>query len=155
MTPRLFSVSWIEPTVLLDVNVLVYAHRQDSPHHRQYYSWLETLVNSDNPYGVSDLVLSGFLRIVTHPNVFNPPSSMEKALAFTKELRDQSNCIIVNPGPRHWDIFCRLCKTADIKGNLVPDAFLAALAIESGSEWITADRDYHRFSGLRVRHPID
>ena len=65
--------------VLRDVNVLVYAHRQDSPHHRQYYRWLETLVNSDDPYGVSDLVLSDFLRVVTHPDVFNPPSSMEKA----------------------------------------------------------------------------
>ena len=75
--------------VLLDVNVLVYAHRQDSPHHRQYLSWLENLVNSDHPYGLSDLVLSGFLRVVTHPKVFNPPSSMDKALLFIHELREQ------------------------------------------------------------------
>ena len=141
--------------VLLDVNVLVYAHRQDTPHHLQYLAWLENLINSDRAYGLSDLVLSGFLRIVTHPGVFNPPSSMEKALAFVEDLRNQQTCIVINPGPRHWDIFCRLCKAADIKGNLIPDAFLAALAIESGSEWITADRDYHRFSGLRVHHPIN
>ena len=107
------------------------------------------------PYGLSDLVLSGFLRIVTHPGVFNPPSSMEKAFAFVEDLRNQQTCIVINPGPRHWEIFCRLCKAADIKGNLIPDAFLAALTIESGSEWITADRDYHRFLGLRVRHPIN
>ena len=141
--------------VLLDVNVLVYAHRQDSPHHLQYLSWLGNLINSDHAYGVSDLVLSGFLRVVTHPRVFNPPSGTDKALAFVEELRNQSTCTIINPGPRHWEIFCRLCKTADIKGNLVPDAFLAALAIESGSEWVTADRDYHRFPGLRVRHPLE
>lgn len=141
--------------VLLDVNVLVYAHRQDAPHHLQYLSWLEDLINSDHAYGVSDLVLSGFLRVVTHPRVFNPPSGMDKALAFVEELRNQSTCTIINPGPRHWEIFCRLCKTANIKGNLVPDAFLAALAIESGSEWVTADRDYHRFPGLRVRHPLE
>lgn len=141
--------------VLLDVNVLVYAHRQDSPHHLQYLSWLEDLINSDHAYGVSDLVLSGFLRVVTHPRVFNPPSGMDKALAFVEALRNQSTCTLINPGPRHWEIFCRLCKTADIKGNLVPDAFLAALAIESGSEWVTADRDYHRFPGLRVRHPLE
>ena len=140
--------------VLLDVNVLVYAHRQDSPHHHQYLAWLEDLINSDQAYGLSDLVLSGFLRIVTHPGVFNPPSSMAKAFAFVEELRDQPTCTIINPGPRHWEIFGRLCKATDIKGNLIPDAFLAALAIESGSEWITADRDYHRFAGLRVRHPI-
>jgi toxin-antitoxin system PIN domain toxin len=141
--------------VLLDVNVLVYAHREDSPHHRQYLSWLEKLINSDHAYGLTDLVLSGFLRVVTHPHVFNPPSSMAKALAFAKELRDQPNCALVNPGPRHWEIFCRLCKTSEIKGNLVPDAFLAAIAIESGSEFATADRDYHRFPGLRVRHPLE
>jgi toxin-antitoxin system PIN domain toxin len=141
--------------VLLDVNVLVYAHRQDSPHHHPYRRWLENLINSDDPYGLSDLVLSGFFRVVTHPNVFNPPSSMNKALAFAIELRDQPTCTVINPGPRHWDIFCSLCKSADIKGNLVPDAFLAALAIESGSEWVTADRDYHRFPGLRIRHPLE
>lgn len=56
---------------------------------------------------------------------------------------------------RHGDIFRRLCRSSDIKGNLVPDAFLAALAIESGSEWATADRDYHRFPGLRVFHPVE
>ncbi len=141
--------------VLLDVNVLVYAHRQDSPHHRAYLRWLEDLTNSDHAYGLSDLVLSGFLRIVTHPRVFTPPSTMAKALAFAQELRDQPNCTMIAPGPRHWDIFCRLCRSSEIKGNLVPDAFLAALAIESGSEWVTADRDYHRFPGLRVRHPIE
>ena len=141
--------------VLLDVNVLVYAHREDSPRHAEHLSWLEDLVNSDHAYGLSDLVLSGFLRVVTHPKVFNPPNGTDKALAFVEELQSQSTCTIINPGPRHWDIFYRLCKTSGIKGNLVPDAFLAALAIESGSEWVTADRDYHRFPGLRVRHPLE
>ncbi|MDH5666527.1 MAG: type II toxin-antitoxin system VapC family toxin [Nitrospira sp.] len=141
--------------VLLDVNVLVYAHREDSLHHQQYLIWLEKLINSDHAYGLTDLVLSGFLRIVTHQHVFNPPSNMAKAMAFAQELRGQPNCTLLNPGPRHWEIFCRLCKTAEVKGNLVPDAFLAALAIESGSEFVTADRDYHRFPGLRVRHPLE
>ena len=141
--------------VLLDVNVLIYAHREDAPRHQEHLTWLKALIQSEHPYGLSDLVLSGFLRIVTHPSVFNPPSSMDKALAFTQELRDQPNCTIINPGPRHWEIFSRFCRTSSIKGNLVPDAFLAALVIESGSEWVTTDRDYHRFPGLRVRHPLE
>jgi predicted nucleic acid-binding protein len=58
------------------------------------------------------------------------------------------------PGERHWDIFQRLCREANAKGNLIPDAYLAALAIESGAEWITTDRDYARFPGLRWRHPL-
>lgn len=70
------------------------------------------------------------------------------------ELRGQPNCSVITPGPRHWEIYRRLCQAAAIKGNLVPDAYLAALALESGSEWITTDRDYHRSLGLRVRHPL-
>ncbi len=80
---------------------------------------------------------------------------MAKAMAFAVELRIQPNCTVINPGPRHWDIFSRLCTTTDVKGNLVPDAFFAALAIESGSERVSTDRDYHRFPGLRVRHPLE
>ncbi|GMV49640.1 MAG: Ribonuclease VapC43 [Nitrospira sp. OLB3] len=141
--------------ILLDVNVLVYAHREDAPDHRAYLSWLEDLINSDQAYGLSDIVLSGFIRIVTHPKVFTPRSTIHQAIAFAQELRGQPNCVAIAPGPRHWDIFCRLCKEADAKGNLVPDAYLAALAIESGSEWVTTDRDYRRFPGLRCRHPLE
>jgi toxin-antitoxin system PIN domain toxin len=140
--------------LLIDVNVLVYAHRKDSPSHSAYYSWLEQLVNSDEAYGMADLVLSGFLRVVTHPRVFRTPSKLEDALGFVREIRDCSNCVTISPGERHWGIFERLCRNAGAKGNLIPDAYFAALAIESGSEWITTDRGYGRFPGLRWRHPL-
>ena len=140
--------------LLLDVNVLVYAHREDAPNHPEFSQWLQQLVNSDQAYGISDIVLSGFIRIVTHPKVFSPPSSIDQAVEFAQILRSQQNAVVISPGSRHWDIFCRLCKDSTIKGNLVPDAFLAALAIETGSEWITTDHDYRRFQGLRTRHPF-
>jgi hypothetical protein len=140
--------------VLVDVNVLVYAHREDAPNHRAYREWLTRLIGAEEAYGMADLVLSGFVRIVTHPRVFAPPSPLEKALAFARGLREQPNGVLVSPGPRHWDIFAALCRRASAKGNLVADAYLAALAIESGSEWITTDRDYSRFPGLRWRHPL-
>ena len=140
--------------LLIDVNVLVYAFRESTPEHKPYARWLEDCINSDQPFGMSDLVLSGFLRIATHPKIFDPPSPLEAALRFAEALRSQPNCVTIAPGPRHWDIFTRLCRTAKTKGNLVSDAYLAALAIESGSEWITADRDYSRFPGLRWRHPL-
>jgi len=141
--------------VLIDVNVLVYAHRRDCLNHIAYRRWLEDCISSDRAYGMSDLVLSAFLRIVTHPRIFKLPSRLEDALRFAAEVRNLSNCVVVTPGLRHWEIFTRLCRTAGAKGNLVPDAYLAALAIESGSEWITTDRDYSRFPGLRWRHPLD
>ena len=139
---------------LVDVNVLVYAHRLDAARHQDYADWLRGLLAGQEPYGVSDLVLSGFLRIVTNPKVFKQPTPMDTGLAFTQLLRTQPNCVPVEPGPRHWDIFTGLCRTAAVKGNLVPDAYLAALAIESGSEWVTTDRDFSRFPGLRWRPPL-
>ncbi|MGH2829103.1 MAG: TA system VapC family ribonuclease toxin, partial [Actinomycetota bacterium] len=102
----------------------------------------------------SDLVLSAFVRVVTHPAIFTPPTDIETALYSAERLRDQPNSVMVEPGPRHWSIFSRLCKEAGVRGSLVPDAFLAAVAIESGSEWITTDRDFARFPGLRWRHPL-
>lgn len=141
--------------ILPDINVLVYAHRADAPNHTAYRRWLEDILNSDQSYGMADIVLSGFLRIVTHPRIFDPPSNMDAALAFANQVRNQPNCVPLDPGPRHWRIFIRLCEQAGVKGNLVPDAYLAALAIESGSEWITTDRDFSRFPDLKWRHPLE
>jgi toxin-antitoxin system PIN domain toxin len=140
--------------LLVDVNVLVYAYREDTADHPKYRAWVEDMVNSDQAYGLSDLVLSGFLRVVTHPRVFNPPSPVEHAAGFAEALRERPNRVPVEAGSRHWSIFTRLCHECGAKGNLVPDAYFAALAIESGSEWITTDRDYARFRGLRWRHPL-
>jgi hypothetical protein len=140
--------------VLVDANVLIYAHRNDAPDHASYREWLTRTLNGDQAYGMCDLVFSSFLRIVTHPGIFNRPTPTKTALEFLEPIRTRPNCVLLSPGARHWEIFCRLCKEADAKGNLVPDAYLAALAIESGSEWITTDRDYARFSGLRWRHPL-
>ncbi|MET0167571.1 MAG: type II toxin-antitoxin system VapC family toxin [Vicinamibacterales bacterium] len=140
--------------LLFDVNVLAYAHREDAENHIAYREWLETVINADAAFAISELVLSGFVRVVTHPKVFIKPTPVGDALAFAGQLRDQPNCVPLQPGPRHWDIFRRLCLESGVKGNLVPDAYLAALAIESGSEWITTDRDFSRFKDLRWRYPL-
>ena len=141
--------------VLPDINVLVYAHREDTAHHADCRAWLEAVLNGDEAYGVSALVLGGFARVVTHPKVFTKPSTIVDAFAFADQVRNQPNCVLIEPGPRHWEIFRRLCNETSVKGNLVPDAYLAALAIESGCEWITHDRDFSRFAGLRWRHPVN
>ena len=140
--------------VLPDVNVLVYAHREDSAQHAGCREWVEAVINGNEAFGLSELVLSAFVRVVTHPKVFAKPSPLADALEFTEQLRARPNGIPVAPGPRHWDIFRALCIQAGAKGNLVPDAYLAAMAIESGCEWISTDRDFSRFKGLRWRHPL-
>ena len=155
MTARRFWTSWRDPLLLVDVNVLVYAHAVEAERHAEYRDWLRALIESESAFGLSDLVLSGFLRVVTNPRVFDPPTPMTAALEAADALRTRPNCVRVTPSDRHWDIFRRLCGHSGVKGNLVPDAYLAALAIDSGSEWITTDRDYARFSGLKWRHPLD
>jgi toxin-antitoxin system PIN domain toxin len=134
--------------------VLVYASREDAPEHPQYREWLATAAASEEAFGISELVLSAVVRIVTNPRILAEPAPLGRAFEFTASLREQPNALIVSPGPRHWDIFARLCQESGARGNLVTDAYLAALAIESGSEWITTDRDFARFPGLRWRHPL-
>lgn len=139
---------------LVDVNVLVYAHRNDAVDHSTYRAWLDAWIESDAAFGMSEQVLQGFVRVVTHPRVFVRPTPLEMALEFAESIRSRPNCFPVRPGERHWGIFTRLCREAGAGGNLVADAWLAALAIESGSEWITTDRHFSRFRGLRWRHPL-
>lgn len=141
--------------ILCDINIFIYAHREDAPNHLAFRRWLEETFQREQNFGISDLVLSGFLRVVTHPRIFNPPTPMEAALRFVDQLKTHPNAIPVYPGPKHWEIFIGLCKTAGVKGNLVADAYLAALAIESGCEWISTDRDYSRFPGLKWSHPLE
>ncbi len=138
----------------VDVNVLVYAHRPEAPDHDRYRAWLDGAREADEPLGVSSLVLSGFVRIVTHSRVFKEPTPLDTALDFTEALRTTPNALAVEPGPRHWEIFTRLCRLADVRGNLVPDAYLAALAIERGATFYSADRGFARFRDLRLRHPL-
>ncbi len=140
--------------VLPDVNVLVYGFRRDAAEHEAYRSWLDDTLNSSRAFALSDQVLSGVIRILTHPRVFASPETTSAALGFVGALRSQPNCVVVAPGRRHWQIFGDLCERVEAKGDLVPDAYLAALAIESGSELITSDRDFSRFPGLRWRHPL-
>lgn len=139
----------------VDVNVLVYAHRPEAPEHDRYLEWLEAARRADEPLGLSDLVLSGFLRVVTHPRVFADPTPLDVALDFTEQLRTTPNAVPLDPGDRHWGIFTRLCRDADVRGNRVPDAYLAAMAVEHGGTWYSADRGFARFADLDWRHPLD
>lgn len=139
----------------VDVNVLVYAHRPESPEHDAYRAWLEDARQGTEQLGLSDLVASGFLRIVTHPRIFREPTPLDVAIQFIGAVRASPSTISVIPGERHWQIFLDLCRRVGANGNRVPDTFLAALAIEQGATWVTADRGFARFPGLRWVHPLE
>jgi hypothetical protein len=140
---------------LADVNVLIYAFREDSRDHLRWRAWLEDLAVSGESFAVPELVLSSFLRLVTNASIFKPGTPWRTALAFVEAIRAEQGYVRLAPGPRHWEIFVRLCESSAASGNLVADAYLAALAIEHGCALVTADKHFARFPGLRWRHPLD
>ena len=140
--------------ILPDVNVLIYAFRADSNNHARYKAWLEEVVNGPSVYGMSPQVLASVVRICSHPKIFVQPSGIDELLEYCGALMNQPNARLVVPGDVHWPLFGKLCVDAKATGNLVQDAWNAALAIEAGCEWITTDRDYSRFPGLNWRSPF-
>lgn len=140
--------------IVPDVNVLVYAAREAVPEHAKYREWLEQTLAGIEPVGFSELVLSGVVRILTHPRVFDDPLTTDQALAFTEALRVHPTAVPLRAGERHWAIFSTLAAETRCRGNLVSDAYHAALAIEHGGLWVTTDRDFARFPGLRWKHPL-
>ena len=139
---------------LPDVNVLICAHCEDADEHEAYSSWLESFAAQEEPFAVSEIVLSGFLRIVTNPKIFNPATPMTTAMDFCDRLIAWPSSVVLLPTERHWEVFTKLCRDSQIKGAMVSDAYLAALAIEHGCELVTTDSDFARFKGLRWRHPL-
>jgi uncharacterized protein len=140
--------------ILPDVNVLLNAFRHDGLDFEPSRQWLRAVVSDASPYGISPQVLNSVVRIATNRKTFAQPYLLEEVFRFCNFLLDQPHCQIVQPGPGHWQIFCDLCRGCGAKGNLVQDAWFAALAIDSGCEWITHDRDFAKFPGLRWRPPF-
>lgn len=139
--------------LLADVNVFVHAHRVDSNEHTADRAWVGRALVGDEPFGVSEHVLASFLRVVTHRGIFREPTPLDRALAFTEEVLAAPSVVRVRPGPRHWGLFTELCQVVGARGNATPDAFLAALAIEQGATFVTRDRGFARFPGLRWQLP--
>ena len=141
--------------LLPDVNVLIYAHIENStPDHAEYASWITRLATGPEPFALSVLVLSGFIRVVTNPRVFNPSSTLDQSFGFVTALVERPTARIVGPGPDHLDIFERLCRASGATGTLIADAQHAAVAVEHGCTIVSTDSDFSRFPGLRWKHPL-
>ncbi|MBI2375912.1 MAG: type II toxin-antitoxin system VapC family toxin [Deltaproteobacteria bacterium] len=134
-----------------DVNILAYAHRSEEKRHLAYRSWLENLVASPEPFGLSSLVAVGFVRIVTNSRIYATPTPLSLALAVIDGLVERRGCRIIGPTPEHWQCVSRLCREAGATGKLVADAQHAAIAIENGCRWVSRDRDFARFEGAGLR----
>lgn len=140
--------------ILPDVDVLVYAFRKESEHHRRYATWLAELVGGSDELALHDLTLTGTARIATNPRIYAEPAPMPVVVAFLDRLRNARRARWLASGRTAWRHFDELA-AADrgVRGNLVPDAFLAALALAHGCRIATADRGFARFPGLVTLDP--
>jgi toxin-antitoxin system PIN domain toxin len=139
-----------------DVNILIYAHREEERRHEAYASWLKTLVDGAEPFALSVLVAVGFVRIVTNRRIYEDPTPLPVALAFIEQMTTHPRCRTAVPSETHLGETVRLCRAASATGKLVADAQHAALAISEGCTWVTRDGDFSRFEqhGLRWQHLV-
>ncbi|MBE9080327.1 PIN domain-containing protein [Romeria aff. gracilis LEGE 07310] len=128
-----------------DVNILINAYREENSGHEFYNQWLKKQLGAAETFLYCDWILSSFVRIVTHPKIYKTSTPPPEALEFVKTIRSQPNALGIMPGASHWQIFTQLCLSNSVKGNLIPDAYLAALAVEANALWISADEDYKIF----------
>jgi len=141
--------------LFLDVNICVHGiHPESSTQAASVREWLIAALNADEPVGVSEFVLSSMIRIATHGVVFDNPSTPHQSVEFANLLLAAPAAVTVRPGQRHWGIFTALVEEQRLRAKQVPDAYLAALAMERGASFVTLDRGFGRFAGLRVLDPL-
>lgn len=140
--------------ILPDVNVLLHALRALDPDQERVRAWLVAEINSGRPFILTDAVIAGVVRIATHPRIFDPPTPLQTVIDFLDGIVSLDNCLRIGPGQRHWDIFKEVIIESDARGNLVPDAQLAAISIEHGATIATRDRGFSRFPNCRWVDPL-
>jgi toxin-antitoxin system PIN domain toxin len=139
--------------ILLDVNVLVAAHRDDHPHHSTVAPWFAELTRGNERFTVPDFVWAAFVRIATNRRIFMVPTPLDDAFAFLHAVHGQPNHIAVSTDATHLSTFEELCRTCDATGDLASDAYLAAIAVELGATLVSLDRDFARFESLDWQRP--
>jgi toxin-antitoxin system PIN domain toxin len=137
-----------------DVNVLVQANQSDAVQHQELRAWLEHALVGREPVGVYPGLLASCIRIVTNHRLWPQPASPQEALDFCGAVLARPACVSIVPGARHWAIFDDLVREVGVRANVIPDAYLAALALENDATLVTMDRGFARFPGLRLLDPL-
>ena len=140
--------------IVPDLNLLIYAHNEDAPHHEPAKRWWEGLVNGTERVGVPWAVSTGFVRLMTNPRVLLHPVSTDEATGHMQAWFRFPHVTPVNPGPDHLTRFARNLAAAGVGADLVTDAHIATLAMEYQAEVHSSDTDFSRFPGLRWRNPL-
>lgn len=135
--------------IAVDTNVLVAAHREEHPAHRTALDRLVAIAEDDIPWALPVFCIGEFLRVVTHPKIFTPPSELDIAIRFVDQLVESPTLRILCPGETFWRRLRAAASDADARGNLIFDAMIAAVCLEHGiRDLFTGDRDFSRFSEI-------
>ena len=140
--------------IIPDANLLLYAYHAGAPQHEGARRWVEGAFSGTEPVRLPWQCISAFLRIATHPQVFADPYTMVDAVSIIQSWLAAPAVAVIEPGERYWGILSRLLVDSQVRGALVTDATLAAMAIEVGATLATTDRDFRRFDGLKLLDPI-
>lgn len=140
--------------ILVDVNLLLYAHNTGSREHAGAAPWLSKMLSGPQTVAFSWDTILGFLRLATTPRLFARPLELGEAISIVGVWLARDNVVIVGPSARHWQVLKELLPNSRARGSLIMDAHLAALAIEHGATLCTNDRDFLRFPGLKVEFPL-
>jgi uncharacterized protein len=141
--------------IIPDVNVVVGAFREDDPRYDRLTEWMAAAVAGAEVLALTDAICAAYVRIVTHPKIFPSPTPLERSLEQMSRLRAQVGVAVIGPTVRHWEVMTDLCRSADARGGFVSDAHHAAVAMEHGATFVTLDRGFGRFPGLRWHSPLD
>lgn len=147
------STTGADQLLLLDVNVLIATFRDDHPHHTVARPWFNEMAKSGEPFTVPQYVWSAVFRIVTNPRIFEVPAPRDEAFDFADSICAQAGYLQVRPDFRHLSLLRGMCEEGDAVGDLIPDATIAAIALEFGCTVVTFDRDFARFPSIRHIRP--
>lgn len=139
--------------IIPDVNVLVHAWRKESDDHDVARTWLEDAVSAGEPLGIPAVVATGVIQVLTL-RVPGLAMAIGDVIDRVTELRSATGVVIASPGTHHWGIFADLCRTTGATGNLVPDCYLAALALEHDATLCSRDQFFGRIPGMRWTEPF-
>ena len=140
--------------IIPDVNLIVYAHNEESPFHQSALKWWAPLVVGDETIAIPWMVTLGFLRLMTNPRLSDQPLELERAVGIVRRWFVHPAVQPVEPGTGHLRHLSELLLQVNVGAKLVNDAHLAAIAIEQRAVLHTHDRDFERFSGLRIHDPL-
>ena len=140
--------------IAVDTNILVHAHRRQLPQHQHALEWLRHLAEGKVPWAIPVFCMGEFIRMVTHPRVFDPPSKLEEAFEAIESLMESPTLRLLMPGIRFPALFREAAQEADARGNLAFDAQIVAVCREQGaSKLLTYDRDFTRFPSIQIITP--